>query len=515
MKLTIPALALLLAFSPAHAAFMIFPDGAPTAEGGVKDALEAYKRGDFPEALKLFSAEADRGDKEAQFALGRIYQEGSGVAQSIAKAEEYYRKAALSGHANAQSNLGIILLNTQRADEGIALLRKAAKGGSTRAMVLMGNLLLTGTGIPKNPTEAKTMLEQAADKGDPEAYESLSLMYETGEGVEKNPGKAIDLLENAAKRNSVKALLRLAIKNLNGDGTAKNPGKTVELLTRASELGSTDAQTALGSMFETGEGVLKNAGTAITWYTKAAEAGDPNAALKLGVLFSEGAEGVEKDDRKAMESFRRAADRGQTVAMYNVGTYYEKGRGVAANPAESLKWHLKAAMSGLGLAQREIGLRYREGRGMVKDSVAAISWLGRAAGTGDTQGALALADMLLTGEGGMAPDVKNAIAILTRASELGLAPAQVRLAEVHASGVEGRPDLIRAYALTLAAGKDFEPAVKLKTELEGKMSKEQLAEANKEYERLKAKPAEAPAAGAAKDGAGAAKGGAAVGEAKP
>ena len=209
------------------------------------------------------------------------------------------------------------------------------------------------------------------------------------------------------------------------------------------------------------------------------------------MIFSEGGEGVEKDDKKAMECFQRAADRGQTVAMYNVGTYYEKGRGVAANAAESLKWHLKSALGGLSLAQREIGLRYREGRGMAKDSVAAISWLGRAAGSGDAAGALALADMLLTGEGGMAPDVKNATAILTRAAELGLAPAQVRLAEVYASGTEGRPDLIRAYALTLAAGKDFEPATKLRTELEKKMSKEQLAEAQKEYERLKAKPAAA------------------------
>jgi TPR repeat protein len=135
-----------------------------------------------------------------------------------------------------------------------------------------------------------------------------------------------------------------------------------------------------------------------------------------------------------------------------------------------------------------------------KDSVAAISWLGRAAGSGDAAGALALADMLLAGEGGMPPDVKNAIAILTRASELGLAPAQVRLAEVYASGAEGRPDLIRAYALTLAAGKDYGPGTKLQAELEKKMSKEQLAEAQKEFERLKSKPAEAKAEKENKDG---------------
>ena len=503
MKPSVPALALLLAFTPARAAFMIFPEGSPAVEGGVKEALDAYKRGDFAEAIKRFAAEADRGDKEAQFALGRIYQEGSGVAQSIPTAESYYRKAALQGHANAQANLAVLLLNSQRAEEGIDWLRKAAKSGAPRAMVLLGNLSLTGTGLTKNAEDAKKWLEQAAELGDAEAFESLSVMYDAGEGVARDPAKALDLLEKAAKRNSVKALLRLAVKNLNGEGTAKDGKKAVEYLTRASELGSAEARTALGSMYETGEGVEKKPAEALIWYGKASEAGDPNAALKLGVLYSEGADGVTKDDKKAMECFQRSAERGQTVAMYNVGTYYEKGRGVAENAAEALKWHLKSALGGLSLAQREIGLRYREGRGVSKDSVAAMSWLGRAAGSGDAAGALVLADMLLTGEGGTTPDIKNAIAILTRTSELGIPAAQVRLAEVYASGAEGRPDLIRAYALTLAAGKDFEPATKLKTELEKKMNKEQVTEAEKEFQRLKAKPA--PAAEDAKKPAATAK----------
>ena len=259
MKLTVSALTLLLAFSPAaRAAFMIFPDGSPAVEGGVKEALESYKKGDFAEALKRFAAEAERGDQDAQFALGRIYQEGSGVAQSLPKAEEYYRKAATAGHTNSQANLAVILLNTQRGEEGIDWLRKAAKSGAPRALVLLGNLSLTGTGMTKNAADAKTWLEQAAEAGDAEAYESLSLMYETGEGVEKNPAKAVELLENAAQRNSVKALLRLAVKSLQGEGTTKDGKKAVEFLTRASELGSTEAQTALGTMYETGEGVERN-----------------------------------------------------------------------------------------------------------------------------------------------------------------------------------------------------------------------------------------------------------------
>lgn len=489
MKVTLPVLFLLLALPGAKGApIRIFPEGTPGLEGRVKEALEMFQRGDFSEAIERLNAEAGRGDKQAQFALGRIYAEGSGVAVSLPKAEEYYRKAAAGGQIEAQTDLAILLLKSQRAEEAIDWLRKAARSNVPRAMVLLGNLSLTGTGMSKNPADAKLWLEKAAAAGEAEAMESLSLMHENGEGFEKNPAKALALLEQAAAKKSVKALLRLAVISMEGRGTAKDTKKALEYFNRASDLGSVEAWTALGSLHETGQGVGKNLPQAVIWYNKAAEAGDPNAALKLGVLYSQGGEGIVQDDKKAIECFERSAGRGQVVAMYNLGTYYEKGRGVTADPDTSLKWHLKSATGGLGLAQREIGLRYREGRGLPKDSVAAISWLGRAASSGDALGAPALADMLLTGEGGMPPDPKNAMAILTRASELGLPAAQVKLAEVYASGADGRADLIRAYALTMAAGKDFEPAVKLQANLEKKMSPEQLSEAQKEFQRLKAKP---------------------------
>ena len=129
----LPPLAALLALTTRlSAAYLIFPEGDPVdLRGETKSAHEAYKKGNLNEALRLFKAEATKGDKDAQFAMGRLYEEGKAVDASVALAESWYRKAALQGHPSAELNLAIILLNTPgQTAEGAEWLRKSAESGS-------------------------------------------------------------------------------------------------------------------------------------------------------------------------------------------------------------------------------------------------------------------------------------------------------------------------------------------------------------------------------------------------
>ena len=68
----------------------------------------AYDRDDYAAALKEWRPLAERGDSEAQFNLGVIYDNGEGVPQDYAEAVKWYRKAAEQGDAAAQSNLGFM-----------------------------------------------------------------------------------------------------------------------------------------------------------------------------------------------------------------------------------------------------------------------------------------------------------------------------------------------------------------------------------------------------------------------
>ena len=70
--------------------------------------LEAYERGDFSNALRIFRLAAEQGDSKAQYNLGMMYMEGHGVPQDFRKAIKWYRKSAEQGNVLAQSNLGLM-----------------------------------------------------------------------------------------------------------------------------------------------------------------------------------------------------------------------------------------------------------------------------------------------------------------------------------------------------------------------------------------------------------------------
>lgn len=88
---------------------------------------------------------ADRGDADAQFALGLKYGNGEGELQDFPQALQWYRKAADQNHALAQFNLGIMYAK--------------------------------GQGVPLDDTEAVTWIRKAAERGDAGAQFNLGVRY--------------------------------------------------------------------------------------------------------------------------------------------------------------------------------------------------------------------------------------------------------------------------------------------------------------------------------------------------
>ncbi|WP_235209461.1 caspase family protein [Methylobacter sp. BBA5.1] len=66
----------------------------------------AYDRADVESALKVWEAQAQSGDAEAQAILGEIYEKGLGGTADPALAAQWYLKAAKQGNSRAQVNLG-------------------------------------------------------------------------------------------------------------------------------------------------------------------------------------------------------------------------------------------------------------------------------------------------------------------------------------------------------------------------------------------------------------------------
>jgi uncharacterized protein len=94
----------------------------------------------------------------------------------------------------------------------------------------------------------------------------------------------------------------------------------------------------------------------------AAERGDPVAMYNLGVMYRDGL-GVAKDRARAKTLFLTAAQKGHALAQYGVARlYYDDG-----DFSEAARWYRKAADQSDLEALYNLGYMYHEGQGVPKD----------------------------------------------------------------------------------------------------------------------------------------------------
>ena len=90
-----------------------------------------------------------------------------------------------------------------------------------------------------------------------------------------------------------------------------------------------------------------------------------------------------KDNHKeAVRLYRIAAERGNSLAQYRLGTRYFLGEGVDKSAEEAFKWWKRAAEQGHLRAQNNIGIMYANGTGVEKDKKKALEWWQEAANNG-------------------------------------------------------------------------------------------------------------------------------------
>lgn len=156
-----------------------------------------------------FQKVADRGDAEAQFKLGLMYQEGQIVPKSDVEAMKWYRRAAEQGHARAQYNLGIIYDEgesvPQNDIEAVKWYKKAAEQGHVDAQFNLGLIYNKGQCVSQNYAEAMKWYRKAAEQGDAEAQLSVGCMYSKGEGIEQNSIEAKKWIRRSAEQGNVDA----------------------------------------------------------------------------------------------------------------------------------------------------------------------------------------------------------------------------------------------------------------------------------------------------------------------
>jgi TPR repeat protein len=163
---------------------------------------------------------------------------------------------------------------------------------------------------------------------------------------------------------------------------------------------------------------------AISAYRKAADKGSTTAMVELGVLLATGA-GVPKDEAQARRLFERAADAGNPRGAVNLAALSESS-GAPPDPARTRAALSKAAETNSAEAQYQLGMLTAEGIGGPKDDVAARALFEKAAAQGHPGALERLGAFAQSGRGGP-QDASAAKAYYEQAAALGNEDAKAAL----------------------------------------------------------------------------------------
>ncbi len=162
--------------------------------------------------LAFLQREANAGNLEAQYQLGRMYEVGDKLERDPQKAITWYTSAANQGYDEAQYRLALIYLyglgTTRNISKGEDLLTQAAKQNHPVAREMLPIYLANRSANFSTSIALSWFLEKVAE-GDPDGSFGVGYMYENGWGLNPNEGEAKKWYASARTSGSGGAAKRL------------------------------------------------------------------------------------------------------------------------------------------------------------------------------------------------------------------------------------------------------------------------------------------------------------------
>jgi TPR repeat protein len=199
------------------------------------------------------------------------------AASDIATAIKFCRTASGSSR-RALYQLGRAYAANRQLPEAAAAWRKAADKGSTSAMVELGVLYGTGTGVARDEAQARKLFERAAQAGNPRGVTNLAALG--GGAASSDPARARELLARSAE-TSAEAQYQLGLMIAEGTGGARDDAAARNLFEKAAAQNHPGALERMGAFAQQGRGGPKDSAAAKAYYERAAALGDEDAKAAL------------------------------------------------------------------------------------------------------------------------------------------------------------------------------------------------------------------------------------------
>jgi TPR repeat protein len=274
--------------------------------------------------------------------------------------------------------------------------------------------------------------------------------------------------------------------------------KAVSYLEKAAASGDVHAQRVLGDIYYEGKEVTTDYIMAFKWYKKAAMKRGPHrdhSYIRLGDMHFFG-RGVSRDYDESASNYKQVATENilkkETKERQNIvieacaklGKIYL----FKEDYSEAAKWFTEAADYGDSEAAYWLGLLFEEGKGVPKNMKQALEYYMSSAEGGDDDAQNKLGDVYECNNVslyGVEKNYKKAAMWFERAAHQGNKIAQYNIARLYESGLGVIQNYIKAYAYyCLSSAQGITEAAKVRDVLAKKMTRAQIAEAQKLAEEL-------------------------------
>lgn len=207
---------------------------------------EIMRAGKHEKAFRHFLLGSLQGCSKSQFNVALCYHFGTGTSVNLQQATRYYSMAAKQGHAHAQYNLALLLLNegspsVWKMARVQHLLLKSTEQGFAKSQCLLGTLV-----VDDDPVKAVQLFQQSSELL-PLSKHHLAQCYQHGlGGLPVDGDKSLQLYTEAAEAGCLESQYRVAVTLWDGcKGVSQNRQLAVKMLKQAAGKGSRQAEEKL------------------------------------------------------------------------------------------------------------------------------------------------------------------------------------------------------------------------------------------------------------------------------
>ena len=182
----------------------------------------------------------------------------------------------LGQNANELNEQSKILIEQQKFEEAIPILKKAAELGNAESQYNLGYCYRAGTGVEQNTEKGIELFAKSAEQGFNDGLYQMMMAYGNGDGVKQDYKKAFEYGLKCAENEDGTCMWNIINCYYSGMGVEKNMDKMLEWATRLGKLENpenlirsgyiTSVRLQLAQMHRDGEELEKDLFKSYQWF---------------------------------------------------------------------------------------------------------------------------------------------------------------------------------------------------------------------------------------------------------